>query len=326
MINGELRCGVVGIGMMGKNHARIYNQIEGAQLVAIADTDERQGKTIADQYRCEFYADYRDMLANEMLQGVSVCTPTSLHYEISKEIIHNRIGLLVEKPICDNIEQARSLILDAKKNNVTLMVGHIERYNPAVMKLKEMILQGIFGELIAIQANRLGLSPPRIKDANVVIDFAIHDIDICNYLFDDLPDKVCFNCGRAILSDRIDHVEAMLNYGNKVAIINSNWITPVKIRTLSVTGTNGFAELDYINQNLKLYRLDLQNSFVDFIDFIDKFGNTKKQELEIKRNEPLMIEVNSFINELKSDKVGRVDDFAVHALEIALKYQTNEYP
>lgn len=314
------RFAVIGTGVMGNNHARIFSEVAGAELAAIADIDVENGGRLAERYACKFYSDYQEMCDNEKLDGISVCTPTSMHYEIGRNLIERGINILLEKPICDDIDKADELVRLARARKVCLLVGHIERYNPAIVQLKKIIDQQVLGDLITIQTNRLGLLPTRIQDANVVIDLAIHDIDICNYLFQSVPDRVYINCGKAILTGREDHVEIMLHYADKTAMINANWITPVKIRNMRVTGTTGIAELDYIDQRLELYRNDSEKTFNDYQDFLNKFSSAAKEVVAIEKKEPLLLELSHFISVVRDGK-HVVDEFAVNALRVAMEYQ-----
>jgi len=296
-----IKAGVIGVGNMGKNHARTYAEMEGVRLAGIADPDKKTGKPLAEKYGCAFYENYADMLKKEKLDAVSVCVPTSLHYAIAKDVIGRGVNLLVEKPITKNVEEAEELVKMAKKMGVKFAVGHIERFNPAVQKLKEMIDAGVLGEITSILARRVGLFPPRIKDANVVIDIAVHDIDVFNYLLKKEPVDIFSSAGKALVHDREDYADIFLKYNGTNGIIEVNWITPVKIRVLNVTGTKGYAELNYITQDLVLYESNYRKTYDRFGDFVVQFGNPEKKQVDVKKEEPLKLELQNFIGAIKNN-------------------------
>ncbi|RLG59287.1 MAG: gfo/Idh/MocA family oxidoreductase [Candidatus Hydrothermarchaeota archaeon] len=289
-----VRVGVIGIGNMGRNHVRVYSELERAELVAIADIN-REFEAIAHKYKCRFYTDYNEMLESEEIDAVSIAVPTSLHKKVAMDCITKGKHVLIEKPIASSVEDARAIIKEAKKKNIILMVGHIERFNPAVKKLKEIIKRGELGEIISIVAKRVGVFPPQIKDANVILDLAIHDIDIFNYLLNALPTDVLSFSGKALNKDREDHAMLLLKYNSTLCLAQVNWITPVKIRELAVTGTKGYAELNYITQELNIYQSIYERGYDSFGDFIIKFGKSRKREIDVRKEEPLKLELLHFI-------------------------------
>ncbi len=286
--------GVIGIGNMGKNHARVYSELKNANLVAISDTDE-SSKEIASQFGCEFYKDYKELLEKEDVDAASIAVPTKLHRDVAIHCIKNRKSVLIEKPLSDSVEGAREIIDQAEKNEVVLAVGHIERFNPAVQELKKVIKEERLGEIISVLARRVGIFPPQIKDANVFLDLAVHDIDIFNYLLESKPNTIFARSGEALMEGREDHSIILLDYGKIHCVVQVNWITPVKIRNLSVTGTEGYAELDYISQDLSVYESVYEKTYDSFGDFVVKFGVPRKVKIDVQKEEPLKAELRHFI-------------------------------
>ncbi len=317
----KMNVGVVGVGNMGRHHARIYYELDNANLVAIADINE-DVKKIAEKYNCKFYKNYKEMLEKEDLDAVSVVVPTKLHKEVALDVINAGKHILLEKPIASNVEDARIIIDVAKKNNVKLFIGHIERFNPAVQRLKELIDDGRLGKINSVIVRRVGLPPPNIKDNNVIVDLAVHDIDVMKYLLNEEP-KLLHSVARgALIKDSHDSAEIFLRYGEASGFVQVSWITPVKIRSLVVTGTKAYVELDYVNQKLILYenskRDDLK--FNDFNDFINKFGMPDVIDVGINKQEPLMNEIKSFLSCIEEDKNPMMDgEDALLALRIALE-------
>ena len=316
-----MKCAVIGVGNMGRHHARNYFEIKGWQLVAIADQNSSLGKELAKKYHCRFYKDYREMLKREKFEAVSIATPTSTHYPVATDCIRAKKHVLIEKPIASSLNEAKNLIKKAQKNQVKLTVGHIERFNPAIKKLKLMIDQGKFGKIKSLIFQRVGLIPLQIKDANVIIDIGIHDIDLANFLLNAIPQKIIAFGGKVLTNHQEDHADILLKYSSGVAHIQINWITPTKIRRLMITGTKGYAEIDYIDQKLIFYRHHYAQTYDNYGDFVIKFGReSKKRNILIKKSEPLKEELKSFLKSIRSDKEPEVTGKeALLALKIALK-------
>ena len=262
-----INVGVVGVGAMGENHVRVYHKMEQANLLAVSDVSERALKKIEKKYGAKGFTEYSELLENPEIEAVSVCVPTTFHHAVVMEAIKNGKHVLVEKPIA------------AKEAGVLLATGHVERFNPAVQKAKELIDDGVIGDVVSAFAKRVGPLPPRIKDVGVSIDLAIHDLDIMNYLFEEEVTQVygSMNCSFDD-SEFEDHAEIMVNFDNEsTGIIEVNWLTPYKRRELELTGTAGIISVDYIKQSIEVY---------------GKFA----QDIQIKHEEPLKSELNSFLN------------------------------
>ncbi len=317
----KLNAGVIGVGNMGRHHARNYAEIPSTNLVAVADVNGKIAKEVADRYKCKSYHDYKEMLLKEKLDMISIAVPTKIHKKIALDCIAKGLNILIEKPIAGTVEDAKKIVQTAKQKGIKFTVGHIERFNPAVLKLKEMIEKGKIGELVSIVTFRFGPTPPQIKDANVVIDIGVHDIDIMNWFFGKLPQKVTAQGGKALHVATEDHVEAFLNYGSGTGVLLSNWITPFKVRKLTVSGTKAYVELDYITQKLDFYESNVVTSFDDFGDFLIKFGeNEKKKEVKVHNTEPLRAEIISFVKSILTNTRPMVTAReAIEALDIAQK-------
>ncbi len=317
----KLKCAVIGVGVMGKNHVRTYSQIQKADLVAISDTRKTLVEGMAEEFGCRAYEDFRVMLDKEKPELVSVCVPTSAHFSVAKECLERGIHVLLEKPIAMNEEEARALLELADRCKVQLLVGHIERFNPAIQKLKTMLKKGDLGRITNIMARRVGGFPPQIKDANIAVDLAIHDIDIVNFILEELPLEVSSSKRRYHIEGREDSVEFFLKYKDCSAYVQANWITPVKIRKLNITCTEGYLELDYINQRIELYQSNYEKfreEIGSFSDYILRFSEPDKTIIEVAKKEPLKEELSYMISCIRNGT--KVDStFALEALRIALK-------
>ena len=290
------RVAVIGLGNMGKHHARNYALLAGVELVSVCDLNSELANATAKKFLCKPYYNYQEMLQKENIEAVSIAVPTNLHREVALHCIDKKIDILIEKPIAAQIKDAEEIIQEAQRQHVIVQVGHIERFNPAVKKLKEIMNAGKLGEVSSIIARRVGTVPMQVRDANVIIDLAVHDIDIINYLLEALPDQTMGNIGKAMIEKREDYAEIFLKYGKKSGFIQVNWITPIKIRNLSVTGSKGYAELNYITQELVVYESNYTKEIVDeYGDYVIKFGVPNKTQVGIENVEPLYLELADFV-------------------------------
>jgi UDP-N-acetylglucosamine 3-dehydrogenase len=321
-----IRVGVIGVGNIGRHHARIYSGLPGARLCAVADPEESRAQVVAARYGCRAFRDYREMLERESLDAVSIAAPTRDHFTIAETVIEAGVDLLVEKPLAVTLAEAKALVAKAQGAQVKLAVGHVERFNPAVQELKRRMDVGELGAISSVIAKRVGVMPPQVKDANVIIDLAVHDIDILNYFFGAMPMEVSAMAGRALLSDRYDHAEIFLKYpadragGGSAAgcFVQVNWITPLKIRTLSVTGNSGHAELNYVTQKLEIYQSNVEREYDDFGDFVVRFGEAEKSVVAIDVREPLRAELEDFVDSVANDRAPKVrGEDGVRALLVA---------
>lgn len=316
----NLKAAVIGVGNMGRNHARIYSEIPRVDLCAVSDINEKSAKNISKEYNVKYYSDFRNLLKKEKPNLVSVCVPTSQHYNIANICLREKTHTLLEKPITLNLLEGEKLIKTASQKKVKLLVGHIERFNPAVIKVKDIIKKGSLGKIVAIIARRVGGFPPQIKDANIAVDLAIHDIDIVNFLLDMLPQKIIVNKQKNHIRRREDSVEFFLQYKKTSAYIQANWITPVKIRKLNITGTEGYLEMDYISQKIDFYKSNFKKfrEFTgNFSDYILRFSEADIKNIEVPKKEPLRQEIEYFINCINS-KMPISSNFSLQALKIAL--------
>ena len=270
---------------MGENHVRVYHKMEEANLMGVSDVSERALKKIEKKYDAKGYTDYCELLANPEIEVVSVCVPTTFHHDVVMEAIRHKKHVLVEKPIAFTLTEAEEMIAAAKEAGVILATGHVERFNPAVQKAKELIDDGVIGDIVSAFAKRVGPLPPRIKDVGVSIDLAIHDLDIMNYLFEEEITQVYGTMNSSFDDSEFeDHAEIMVSFDNEsTGIIEVNWLTPYKRRELELTGTAGIISVDYIQQSIEVF---------------GKFA----QDIEIVHEEPLKGELKSFLNSVVEEK------------------------
>ena len=247
----KLGVAVIGTGFWGKNHARVYKETSSTELVAICDVNAERAKSTADQFGVTAYTNSTRMLKNEEIEAVSVCTwSTSLAKEALKALKAGK-HVLVEKPMATNTKQAEKLLETAEKNDLHLTVGFLMRFIPGLQHIREAVENKKIGELVCAAAKRVSQWPERIGDVGVVKDMAIHDIDVMRYIFNEDPITVYAKTGSMRHKKFEDYAQIMLTYKDgKSAFIESNWLTPYKTRTLTVTGSDAIMRLDYITQEL----------------------------------------------------------------------------
>ncbi|NQT71749.1 MAG: Gfo/Idh/MocA family oxidoreductase [Chloroflexi bacterium] len=276
-----IKVGVVGLGMMGQNHARVYTEL-GCELVGVADSDLERAREIGERCSTRYYADYRELLPQ--VDAVSIVVPTSLHKEVAEDFLTQGIHCLVEKPIASTIEDAEALVQAAEYANAKLAIGHIERYNPAVTKLKDIIGRGILGDMIALSTRRVGPFVPRIRDVGVIVDSASHDIDIARYIMGREPIGTFARANRFKHPKEEDQAIIVMDFGSTTATIEVNWFTPHKVRSLIVTGSKGTAYLDYIEQTLTICNAE------------------GELNVTIEKAEPLKLELDHFLKCVDNDE------------------------
>jgi len=315
-----LNAAVIGIGSMGKNHARIYDSISDVNLVAVSDIDEKS-KGIADKYGAKFYIDYKEMLNNEKIDLISIAVPTKYHKEVALLAIEKEINVLLEKPIAIDVTNAKNIIDSAAKKDVKLMIGHIERFNPAIIELKKRLGKNELGKIYKIDVQRIGPFPRRIADVGVIIDLSVHDIDIINYLIDSKPKRICSEIQQKLHPNYEDSLIALIRYQNDVlAVLNVNYLSPMKTREILVFGEKGMFKVNYLTQQLKFYE---NPSFGE--NGKDLFHNvTEGKEIlfKINKKESLLSEIEEFIECVKEDRQPLINgENGLYALEVAYHIQ-----
>lgn len=287
-----LRTAVIGVGNMGRHHARVFSEMESVRLVAVVDTNRNKGQTIADRYKCRYFKDYEMLLASEKIDAATIAVPTSLHKKVALSCLAHGVPVLIEKPIASTLQSARAIVRGSKRKNLLVCIGHIERFNPVVERLKKLIDVKRFGKIISISTKRVGVYPPQITDVDVIIDLAVHDIDVCNYLLGRQPERVYARAGRAMNSRQLDYANIFLSYADTDVMLQVNWITPVKVRELTVTGIKAYAHLNYMDQTMNVYNKG-HGEEDDIVNI---------EAIHIRKEEPLKRQLKNFIQFLATKK------------------------
>jgi UDP-N-acetylglucosamine 3-dehydrogenase len=287
-----LKVAVIGAGWFGRAHCRVYRDLEETQLVAVADADSSRAREVAKLYSCKAYGDFREMLETEKPDAVSVVVSPQNLSKVASEVVDFDIkGALVEKPVGTNLEAIAELSRKSRKNGVSVMPGFIELFNPCIQRLEETIAKGEVGQPYVASSRRIGRNPKRGWEIGVLLDLGVHEIYVLRRLFGS-PRRVF--CQTKIYSGgkTEDFVNLLLEFNNGVlGIIETNWITPIGIRSMMMTGSEGSVEIDYITQELRIVKKDhtikphsvfeepLKRELRAFLESIEK-GNETPVKLE----------------------------------------------
>ncbi|MGD2050502.1 MAG: Gfo/Idh/MocA family oxidoreductase [Chloroflexota bacterium] len=315
----KLKVAVIGVGAMGRNHARVYSDIPGVQMVGVADSNTEMAADVARRYGGQVYADYCQLLDEQHPDAVTVAVPTIDHLEVALEVIERGIHLLIEKPIAFTVEEGRRLIDAADEAGVKLMIGHIERFNPAVLALKQRLENGQLGRVFQLDARRQGPFPARVKDVGVVIDLAVHDLDVMRYVTGREVKRVFAETERRIHSSREDLLTGLVRLEQGiVGTLMINWLTPIKIRELFVTGENGMFQVDYLHQDLYFY----ENADAQSVEWpfrvLRGVSEGKMIRYVVAKREPLLVEQEAFLAAVRGETpVPVTGQDGLQALELA---------
>lgn len=312
----SLDVGVIGVGSMGQHHARVYSELPGANLIGVYDIDEARASEVATE-RGTNAIGLEDLLMNA--EAVSVAVPTRYHVEMVEQCIEHGVHVLVEKPIVDDRSDGERLIHAAADAGVTIQVGHIERFNPAIIALQDIVTDL---DVIAINAERLGPPPNREIQDNSIVDLMIHDLDIVLSLIDELPDRI-----EAVGTRQNDHSSALLEFpSGVVSSLTASRRTHRKVRRIEVFAEESYVEVDYIDPSIDIYRRSIP-------EYIEDDGNIRYryesiiEKPSIGSGEPLKNELESFVNTILEDGVPEVtarDGLRAVLLANELDRRTNE--
>ncbi len=302
-----LRAAVIGVGSMGANHARVYARMPQTTLVAIADLDPALRERVSRTYKARPYSDYHEMIEKEALDVVTIALPTHLHQRAAKDTMAAGIHTFVEKPMADSVAAAQDMIAASYEHGVLLGVGHIERFNPAVIALKERLDAGQLGQIYQIHARRIGPFPPRVKDVGVVFDLATHELNIMEYLTGAGIRTIAAQVKQTLHDSHEDMVSSILRFDDGViGMMDINWLTPTKIRELSVLGERGMFLVNYLTQELWFYEnRSAQDHWLGLVTVGVTEGAVTKYE--IPRVEPLRAELETFVEAIRQGYNGLVN-------------------
>jgi predicted dehydrogenase len=306
-VTDPLDVGVFGVGSMGQNHVRIYDELPETRLVGVHDADRSRAEAVAAERDVEALAS-ADLL--DRVDAVSVAVPTPVHAGVVRDCIDAGVDVLVEKPFVSDPDEGRRLASEARERGVTLQVGHVERFNPALSVIDEVLEEA---EPLAIHARRLG--PPVDRDLadGVVVDLMIHDIDVANMLADGPASSVH---ARAAAGGR--HATATLQFeGGPLATLTASRVTQRKVRRLDVIAADRLVAVDYLDQSVEVYRRSVPAYVHEDGDVRYRHESVVERPM-VERVEPLKAEVRSFVGAVRGDHPPAVPPEAgIEALELA---------
>jgi predicted dehydrogenase len=305
------RVGVIGVGVMGSNHARVFAGLPGAELIGVADPDRKQAEFVARTLGCAAVPTVEQLL-DLGVDAVTIAAPTHLHHPVALQCIERGVHVMVEKPIASSVEEGRDIIAAARLRNVALMVGHVERFNPAVEAIKEAIRNE---DILSIAITRVGPFPPRMSNVGVVIDLAVHDIDLIRWFTDSEIVEVQPQLSSAV-AEREDIALLQFRTASGVlAHINTNWLTPFKARSVTVATRGKYVMGDLLTRQV-----------TECFGF-QPDGSYSMRHLSVGHAEPLRSELLAFLRAVRSDGPAAVTgEEGVASLEIATRCLESRAP
>lgn len=295
----KVRVGIIGVGYLGMQHARILSYLEEAELKGVADINFRKAVEIGNRHGVQYYQNYENML--DEIDAAIVATPTSEHFSISMRLLEEGKSVLVEKPITETVDQAEELVSMARKNGLILQTGHLERFNPAVEAIEDMIKEPKF-----IEVQRLGSFSARSLDIDVVLDLMIHDLDIILALIKDEVNAIK-SSGIHVLSEKIDIANARLEFKSGcIATLTASRVHQGKVRKLRIFEPTSYYSIDYIDQEVKVFPLN--------------GSQTDIKTLKITKEEPLKKELKNFFKCIREKRTNKVSgEEGLRALKLAYR-------
>jgi len=285
---------VVGAGNMGSNHIRVYDELPEAELVEVVENDPERAAEVQEKYDVDVVNSVNVL---EKCEAATIAIPNRLHREVSIGCIERGIDILVEKPLSETVDEANEIVEAARENDVLLQVGHIERFNPAVETLREILEEQ---EIIALEAHRLGPFNEQLSGESVVFDLMVHDIDIINSIVNSEPHRINA-VGSQAKSDKLDHIFSQFEFRNGViASATASHVTHGKVRTLDVTTSDAYISLDYQKQNINVQRRGVEETKTT--NLLGRSGyrtETVTENPYIKRSEPLKGELEHFLTSVR---------------------------
>lgn len=311
-----LGVGVVGTGSMGRNHVRVLSEI--ADLKGIADTNTEVLNPLCDQYNAKGCLTIDELLKLEGLDAVSIATPTTTHYDIAKKCLEAGKHVMLEKPMCETLEQGIELRDLARSQGVVLTIGFIERHNPVTRFTRNLIETNQMGDVINLSSRRVSSYPARIRDVGVIMDLGVHDIDALRYLGGGKVTEVYTAAGSYNNPKFEDHANILMKFESGIsAHVHVNWLTPMKSRKVFITTSKNFVEMDYTAQSLeistsKFLDIDLGNLYR-----IPQAYDTEK--INVAQQEPLKNELQDFIDSIEKKQAPLVSaEDGINVLKIAI--------
>lgn len=305
----NIRVGVVGVGVMGERHCRVYSTLRNVDLVGITDMNAERGKAVAANYDTTYFGSIQELVAE--VDAVSIVTITPAHFDLAMAALAQDTHVLVEKPITETVEQGKQLVAEAERRNKVLQVGHIERFNPAYIALKDVIKGR---RLAAINMRRLSPFDTSNTDVDVIRDLMIHDLDlVVNLVRSNLEGFSAW--GRSFSTQAIDHAVANLSFRNgPIATLSASRITEQKVRMIEITAEGAYIEADLLGKSLMVHR----RTRPEFLESAQYRQESIIETIQVPMVEPLVLELRHFIECVQENKPSEVSGKdGLYALQLA---------
>jgi UDP-N-acetylglucosamine 3-dehydrogenase len=305
-VSTPLRLGLVGLGSMGRNHLRVISNHPETALAAIADPEPEALAAAVSQTQAQGYADPLAMIQLAELDGVVIAAPTTNHPALALAAIERGLPVLVEKPLAATVDEAISIVTAARKAGVRVQVGHVERYNPAVLEMGRLLRAGWLSTIYAITSRRAGPFPARIRDVGVTVDLGTHDVDMLSWIAGERPSRVYAETSQRIHATHEDLTFGLMHFpSGATGFLDVDWLTPAKRRSLVAVGEEGMFELDYLTQKLTFTRSNVERP-----QMIAGYATTftgDVAEIPVVSIEPLRAELDEFVRVLRTGDRPYVD-------------------
>lgn len=304
-----VKVGVVGVGVMGERHCRVYSNLRNVELVGLTDLNAERGQAVANTYATKFFDSYEQLLAE--VDAVNIVTITPAHFDLGMKALANDVHVLVEKPITETIDQGKTLVEEAKKRGKVLQVGHIERFNPAYITLKTVTKEM---RIVALNVQRLSPFDTSNTDVDVIRDLMIHDLDlVVNLVEGSLEGFSAW--GRSFSTQAIDHAVANLSFRDgPIATVSASRITEQKIRKIDITAEGAYIEADLLGKSIMIHR----RARPELLGAAQYRQESFIERIQVPLVEPLLLELRHFIECIQENKPSDVSgEDGLHALQIA---------
>lgn len=302
----RIRIGLAGLGSMGRNHLRVISGHDETILAAVADPDAATLEAATAQTGAEGFADPLAMIREASLDAVVIAAPTTAHVPLALAAIERGLPVLVEKPLAATHAEALRIVDAGRAHGVPVQVGHVERYNPAVLRLGELLREGWLTKIYAIVSRRAGPFPARIRDVGVTVDLGTHDADMLSWIAGERPTRVYAELAQRKHATHEDLLFGLLHFPSGASgMLDVNWLTPAKRRQLTVIGEEGMFELDYLTQRLAFTKSDLAHG-----ELIAGYAPTftgDVLEIEVQTHEPLKAQLDAFVRAIRTGERPYVD-------------------
>jgi UDP-N-acetylglucosamine 3-dehydrogenase len=302
----RLRVGLAGLGTMGRNHLRVISGHPETILAAVADPDAAALEAATAQTGAAGFADPLGMIREAAVDAVVVAAPTTAHVPLALAAIERGLPVLVEKPLAATHAEALRIVHAARAAGVPVQVGHVERYNPAVLRLGELLREGWLTTIYAIVSRRAGPFPARIRDVGVTVDLATHDADMLSWIAGERPIRVYAELAQRKHATHEDLLFGLLHFPSGASgMLDVNWLTPAKRRQLTVIGEEGMFELDYLTQRLSFTKSDLAGGSL-IAGYAPTFMGDVL-DIEVETHEPLKAQLDAFVRAIRTGERPYVD-------------------